>query len=299
MLRYPPTQYPETDLGLESDDYHGELIADPYRWLETTTDPKTLAWIAAQNSVTEAVLSGVSRRPRIKAELTALASYARDSVPFERGGRWFQFRNSGLQNQPVLYVMEAPDRPGTVLLDPNAEDPEGTTAVSSAAVSEDGRLLAYAYSVAGSDWQTWRVRDVASGKDTEDLVEWSKFSTAAWRKDGSGFYYLAPERPPAGEEYLAQIGQRRVMFHKIGTDQSEDEFVFASPENSYWHSLARISEDGRFLIISSFNGTAPQASLRVLDLSDPAAELTTLIDDFDSIADLVCTQGSTFFLVTD
>jgi prolyl oligopeptidase len=299
MLRYPPTRYPSTDLGSEADYYHGELVPDPYRWLETTTDPKTVAWISAQNKVTEDVLTGVADRARIRSELTELANYARHSVPFERGGRWFQFRNSGLQNQPVLHVLEAPDAPGTVLLDPNELDPDGTTAVSSAAVSGDGRLLAYSFSVAGSDWQTWRVRDVVTGTDTSDLVEWSKFSTAAWRKDGSGFYYSAPQRPPAGREYLAEIGLRRIMFHKIGTDQSEDEFVFANPEHSNWHSDAQVSEDGRFLIISTFDGTAPQAQLRVLDLSDPEAELTTLIDDFDSIADLVCTQGSTFYLVTD
>jgi prolyl oligopeptidase len=299
MLRNTPTPYPTTDLGLEADDYHGELVADPYRWLETTTDPKTVAWIAAQNKVTEDLLSGVSSRPRLKAELTAMANYARYGVPFERGGRWFQFRNGGLQNQSVLYVMETPDAPGTVLLDPNAEDAEGTTAVSSAAVSDDGRLLAYSFSVAGSDWQTWRVRDVASGEDTDDRLEWSKFSTAQWRRDGSGFYYSAPERPPAGEEYLAEIGLRRIMFHKIGTDQSEDEFIYANPENSNWNSSARVSDDGRLLIISTFDGTAPQARLRVIDLSDPAAELTTLIDDFDTIADLVAALGSTFYLITD
>ncbi len=157
-------------------------------------------------------------------------------MPFERGGRWFQFRNSGLQNQSVLHVMEAPDAPGTVLLDPNAHDPDGTTAVSSAAVSDDGRLLAYSFSVAGSDWQTWRVRDVASGEDTDDLIEWSKFSTAQWRKDGSGFYYSAAERPPAGEEYLAEIALRRIMFHKIGTDQSDDECRIRQPGE---HELAQ------------------------------------------------------------
>src|SRR5579871_2814920 len=166
MLRFPPTQYPPTELGLDSDDYHGEVVADPYRWLETTTNSKTVAWIAAQNKVTEDVLAGVARRPQIRAELTALANYARYSVPFERGGRWFQFRNSGLQNQPALYVMEAPGAPGTLLLDPNVLDLHGTTAISSAAVSDDGRLLAYSFSVAGSDWQTWRVRDVATGEDT-------------------------------------------------------------------------------------------------------------------------------------
>ena len=148
--------------------------------------------------------------------------------------------------------------------------------------------------MAGSDWQTWRVRDVATGVDTDDLVEWSKFSTAAWRKDGSGFYYSAWQRPPEGQEYLAEIALRRIMFHKIGTDQSDDECVFADPERTNWHSRAQVTDDDRFLLISSYEG--PQAQLRVLDLSDPAAELTTLIDDFDSIADLVCALGSTFFI---
>jgi prolyl oligopeptidase len=316
MLRYPSTQ-----VGLEVDDYHGELVPDPYRWLETTTDPQTAAWIAAQNEVTESVLSQVAERSMIRSRLTELADYARYSVPFERGGQWFQFRSNGSrgvsggrppgpasrgvspgpapQNQPVLYVMAAPDEPGRPLLDPNILAADGTAAVNSVAVTSDGRLLAYAISVSGSDWQTWRVRDVASGEDLDDVVEWAKFSTAAWRKDGSGFYYSAPERPPAGAEYLAETARRRIMFHKLDTDQSEDEVVFADPAGSNCHSAASVSEDGRFLIIETHQGTAPQARLQVVDLSDPTAELTPLIDDFDSIADVVSTRGSTFYLVTD
>ncbi len=294
MLRYPSTR-----AGLDADNYHGELIADPYRWLETTTDPLTIAWIAAQNEVTEGVLGQVPERDVIRSRLTELASYSRYGVPFERGGLWFQFRNLGLRNQPVLYVMGAPGDEGSPLLDPNTLSADGTAAVSSVQVSSDGRLLAYAISESGSDWQTWRVRDIASGADLDDLVEWSKFSAAAWRKDGSGFYYSAPERPPAGTEYLAEIGSRRIMFHKIGTDQSEDEFVYSNPASSNWHADAHVSDDGRFLIISASQGTAPQARIDVLDLADPAADLRPLIDDFDSIADVVTTRGSTFYLITD
>lgn len=294
MLRYPPTR-----VGLEADNYHGELVLDPYRWLEVTTDPQTAAWITAQNEVTESVLSQVAERPAIRSRVTELAGYSRYGVPFERGGRWFQFRASALENQPVLYVMQAPDEPGRALLDPNTLAADGTAAVNSVAVTSDGRLLAYAISVSGSDWQTWRVRDVASGEDLTDVVEWAKFSAAAWRKDGSGFYYSAPDRPPAGAEYLAETGRRRVMFHELGTDQSEDQFVFANPADSNWLSEASVSDDGRFLIIVSHEGTAPQAQLHVLDLSDPAAELTPLVGDFDSIADVVTTEGSTFYLVTD
>ena len=294
MLRYPSTR-----AGHEADDYHGEVVADPYRWLETTTDPETVAWIAAQNEVTENVLGQVAERPSITAMLTKLASYARYGVPFERGGRWFQFRNDGLQNQPVLYLMADADEPGRPLLDPNTLSEDGTAAVASAAVSSEGRLLAYAISVRGSDWQTWRVRDVESGEDLPDLVEWSKFSEAAWRKDGSGFYYSAPTRPPEGAEYLAEIGVRRIFFHKIGSSQGDDELVYSTPAGTNWHGDSRVSDDGRFLVITINDGTAPQSQLHVLDLTDPAAELTPLIGDFDSIADLVSTRGSTFYLVTD
>jgi prolyl oligopeptidase len=294
MLRYPTTQ-----AGHDVDNFHGEEVADPYRWLETTSDPRTAAWIAAQNEITEEVLGQVAERPSIRSRLTELASYSRHGVPFERSGRWFQFRNDGQRNQPVLYVMADPDEPGRPLLDPNTLAEDGTAAVSAAAVSSDGRLLAYAISISGSDWQTWRVRDVESGEDLPDLVEWSKFCEAAWRKDGSGFYYSAPTRPPAGAEYLAEIGVRRIFFHKIGTSQSDDELVYATPAGTNWHGDARVSDDGRFLVIAINEGTAPQAQLHVLDLTAPAAELTPLIGDFDSIADLVTTRGSTFYLVTD
>jgi prolyl oligopeptidase len=294
MLRYPSTRASD-----QADDYHGEVVADPYRWLETTSDPETAAWIAAQNELTEAVLGEVAERPAITSRLTDLASYARYGVPYERGGRWFQFRNDGLRNQPVLYVMADPDEPGRPLLDPNTLAEDGTAAVSAATVSSDGRLLAYAISVSGSDWQTWRVRDVESGEDLPDLIEWSKLCEAAWRKDASGFYYSAPTRPPEGAEYLAETGVRRIFFHKIGSRQSDDELVYATPAGTNWHGNARVTDDGRFLVIAITDGTAPQSQLHVLDLADPAAELTPLIGDFDSIADLVTTSGSVFYLITD
>ncbi len=294
MLRYPPARF-----GSDADDYHGELIPDPYRWLETTTDSETVAWIAAQNEVTEGVLSQIADRSQIRSRLAELASYARYGVPFERGGRWFQFRNNGRQNQPALYVMDAPGEAGRLLLDPNTLTEDGTAAITGADVTGDGKLLAYSISISGSDWQTWRVRDVESGTDLDDLVEWSKFSTAQWRKDGSGFYYCSPDRPPAGTEYLAEIGRRKVMFHTLGTDQSQDELVFASPADSPTRAFPRVSDDGRFLILVSNLGTAPQSRLDVLDLAADGAELQPLVDDFDSIADVVSSDGTTFYLVTD
>ena len=296
MLSYPPTAR-----GSDTDDYHGEIVADPYRWLENTTSRETTAWISSQNALTRTVLAGVGQAERaaLTELVTNLSDYPRYGVPFERGGRWFQFRNSGLQDQPVLYVMDSPGDTGQALLDPNALSPDGTVAVSGAEVSDDGRLLAYSTSAGGSDWQTWRVRDAATGEDTDDVVEWSKFSDAAWRKDGGGFYYGAPDRPEAGREYLAADGLHRIFFHRIGTSQAEDELVFARLDQPDWLPWAQVSDDGRHLIISVSAGTAPQAQLHVLDLTEPGAAMTTLIGDFESTAEVVTTVGTTFYLVTD
>jgi prolyl oligopeptidase len=174
-------------MGDAVDDYHGELIADPYRWLETTTDAETVSWIKAENELTESFLAAVPTRESIREQLTGLWDYARAGVPFERGGRWFQSRNPGLAAQPVLCCMDRPGETGRVLLDPNTLSAARTTAVSAVSVSDDGTLLAYAVSDGGSDWLTWRLRDVATGEDLADVIEWSKFSGAAWRSDGSGF----------------------------------------------------------------------------------------------------------------
>jgi prolyl oligopeptidase len=294
VLSYPPTAK-----GSDADDYHGEIIADPYRWLENTNAQETTAWITAQNALTQDWLAQAGDRDAIRERLVKLADYPKYGVPFERGGRWFEFRNSGLQDQAVLYVLDAPDDEGTVLLDPNALATDGTVAISGVAVTSDGSLLAYGTSAAGSDWQTWRVRDTSTGTDLPDVVEWAKSDDVAWRKDKSGFYYMAPEPPAPGTEYLAESGLRRILFHRIGRPQSDDEVVFTHPEHPDWYPRAQVSEDGRFLIISVYSGTAPQAQVHVLDLSEAGAALRPLVGDFESIADVVGTEGTTFYLVTD
>ncbi|HEX5189299.1 MAG TPA: prolyl oligopeptidase family serine peptidase [Streptosporangiaceae bacterium] len=296
MLSYPPTA-----TGPDADDYHGETVADPYRWLENTNSRQTAEWIAAQNALTQSVLAGVadSDRAAFTDLLTKVADYPKYGVPFERGGRWFQFRNSGLQNQPVLFVMEGPDQLGRPLIDPNELASDGTVAISGVSVTSDGSLLAYATSAKGSDWQTWRVRDTSTGEDLQDAVEWAKSDNAAWRKDKSGFYYMAPQAPVPGSEYLAENSARRILFHRIGTAQQDDAVVFESPEHPEWYPLAHVTDDGRFLVISVFAGTAPQAQIHVLDLADPGARLRPLVGGFDNIADLVGSTGTTFYLVTD
>ena len=291
--------YPSAPMGQDADDYHGELVADPYRWLESTSDPTTAAWIAAQNELTETFLAQCEDRAAVGDRLTELSDYPKYGVPFERGGRWFQFRNSGLQDQPVLYQMDAPGDPGRPLLDPNGLAADGTVSVAGAEVTSDGSLLVYSTKSAGSDWQTWHVRDVASGADLADTIEWSKFSAAAWRKDGTGFYYAASAPPRPGSEYLAAHGLQQILFHRIGTAQADDQMVFSKPDQPDWFPEVQVSHDGRLLIISVSDGTAPQARLYVQDLTSPAAGAQPVVSDFASTANLVTAIGTTLYLVTD
>jgi len=313
---------PEAARGDVVQDYHGELVADPYRWLVDTNAPETLAWVDAENARTESFLASVPARDAIRARLTELWDYPKWGVPVERGGRSFQLRNSGLLDQPVLYVVDpAPSvTPGSgsdvptatpgratgaapdgarVLLDPNLLSADGTVAVSAWAPSEDGRLLAYATSDSGSDWMTWHVRDVASGEDRRDVLEWSKFSSAAWLHDGSGFYYGAMARPDPGDEHLASSRLLEVRLHLLGTPQDADEVVFATPDEPEWLPGAEVSDDGRYLVVTVARGTFPENQLHVLDLEDPAAGFVALVGDFASAASYVTNLGREVVLRID
>src|ERR1700735_4302340 len=200
--------YPRAPQVGQVDNYHSEDIFDPYRGLEDVNDPETAAWVAAQNGLTESFLAAVPAREEISARLAGLWNYPRLGVPFQRGGLWFQTRNSGLQNQPVLSVMDAPDAAGRVLVDCNELCAAGTVGLAAVSVSPDGSKAAYATSKPGSDWLTWRVADVASGADLGDVLEQSKGSTAEWRSDSSGFYYAAMQPPPTGREHRGGTSRR-------------------------------------------------------------------------------------------
>ncbi len=288
--------YPQTATVDHLDVYHGVTVADPYRWLEDADSAETAAWVREQNAVTDAYLSRLSGRGAIRARLTELWNYARSGVPVAEGGRLFTTRNDGLQDQAILYVQDAPDAAPRVLLDPNTLSADGTVALGEWEVSPDGEWLAYSLSSGGSDWREWRVREVATATDLPDLLEWSKFSGAAWAPDSSGFWYSRyPE--PEGDELTAANSDQKLWFHRRGTPQSEDVIAYERPEHPKWGFGAEVSEDGRYLVISGWEGTERKNRVWYRDL-EGGAEVVGLFTDFDASYQVVGNEGTTWFVFT-
>ncbi len=281
--------YPEAPTSDQVDDYHGTRIADPYRPLEDSDAPASRAWIAAQNELTERVLAGSPARRAIGARLAELWDYPRAGAPWRRGDRWFRLRNTGLQDQDVLWVADGPggdgpgaDGPGAdgvggegrVLVDPNLLSEDGTTTLADVAVSERGDLVACATSDAGSDWRTWSVRRVPTGEMLPDRVPWSKFTSAAWTGDGKGFFYGRFAEPPAGAAYDAPNRDMELCYHRVGTDAASDRVVFATPEEPEWSFEPEVTDDGRLLVITVTRGTDPENRVFVADLDAGVEALT-------------------------
>jgi prolyl oligopeptidase len=290
--------YPFTHTVDQVDDYHGTLVADPYRWLEDPDSPETKAWIETQNALTFGFLARIPARDRIRRRLTELWDYPKAWAPVRRGGRSFQLRNSGLQNQDVLYVMDSLDGETRVLLDPNTLSSDGTVALSVWEVSPDGRWLAYATSASGSDWLTWRVRDVASGQDLPDVLEWSKFSGAAWRRDSSGFYYARYDAPVPGEDSTGANYDQKVYFHRPGEAQVQDTLVYERPDQKEWIFGTDVSEDGRFLILHVWQGTDVRNRVFYQDLPS-GGPVVELISELEAAYAFVGNDGPVFYLRTD
>jgi prolyl oligopeptidase len=296
----PPLNYPQTKKGNVVEVLHGHTIKDPYRWLEDPNSPETGTWVEAQNKLTFAYLEKIERRKAIHDRLTKLWNYERYGVP-SREGAWTIFsKNDGLQNQAVIYKATSLTAAPEVLLDPNQLSNDGTVALSGMSFSEDGKLMAYATSASGSDWMEWRVRDVASGKDLSDLVQWSKFSGAAWKKDGAGFYYSRYDAPKEqGEAFKAVNKFQKVYFHRIGTTQEKDELVYERPDQPDWGFGADVTDDGRWLLIFQSEGTNRENRIFLKDLSDPKGKIEPFLDRFDASYNVIGNDGSTFYVVTD
>ncbi|BDU71053.1 prolyl oligopeptidase family serine peptidase [Mesoterricola silvestris] len=281
------------------DDYFGTKVADPYRWLEDDNAPETKAWVAAQNQATFAHLAAIPQRKAILERLRALQDYEKYSAPRKEGKNYFYSYNSGLQNQAVVYVTPDPAKAGKVLLDPNGLSKEGTMALAGMSPSPDGRLVAYAVAAAGSDWKTWKVRDVATGRDLPDELQWTKFANVAWNRKGTGFFYVAYAAPGQGEALKGVTKSPKVRFHAMGTPQADDTLVYERPDQPEWYLSPDVSDDGRWLTIHISKGDAPEQSVLLKDLRKPGAKMTPFLDRFDARYSPVGNKGDVFYFKTD
>jgi len=293
-------EYPVTKTIDHTDDYHGTTVADPYRWLEDDVreSDDVAAWVESQNKVTFAYLESLPERKAIEDRLTELWDYEKYSAPSKRGGRYYFSKNDGLQNQFVLYVQETLDDEPRVLIDPNTWSDDGTVALGGTVFSDDGKYVAYGVAEAGSDWTTWRVMEIVSGKVLDDEIQWVKYSGAEWAADSSGFYYGRFEEPEEGEEFQGLTFNQKVYFHKAGTPQSEDTLIYERPDEPEWGFGTDATEDGRYLVVTVWVGTDDRYRVMYKDLHNPGAEMIDLIDNFEFDYTFIGSEGSVFFFIT-
>jgi len=284
--------YPAAPKSSQADNYFSTKVPDPYRDLENADAPATRKWIEAENKLTFDYLAAIPERKAINDKLTAVWNYEKYSVPFHEGGRYFFTKNTGLQNQSVLY--SGPVLPGEAkpLLDPNTLAKDGTVALSGMDVTDDGKLLAYGLAVAGSDWQEWKVRDIASGQDLPDDVQWVKFSNASWKKDGSGFFYSRYDAPASADQLKQTNYFHKLYFHKLGTAQKADQLVYERKDHKDWNFSGAVTEDGRILIINVSQGTDPKNRIFYKNLELPNAPVVELLNKQDASYEFIGYEGS-------
>ena len=238
-----------------TDSYFGTKVADPYRWMEDLNSPELKQWIDAENVITFKCLDAVGARRAAEARIMSCSNHPRVSVPFYEGGHWFYYRNTGLQRQAVIVSRETLTGAERIVIDPNQLSPDGSVALSGFDPSPDGRHFTYGQSAGGSDWSTYHVRELATGKQLPDTIEWVKFSEIAWTEDGEGFFYGRYPAPPAGRMLEAAIRDKKIYYHLLGTPQSADRLIYERPDAPELFIDAVRDETGRYLWIETAKGT--------------------------------------------
>ncbi|MEE9162110.1 MAG: prolyl oligopeptidase family serine peptidase [Candidatus Neomarinimicrobiota bacterium] len=270
--RYPPARQAAV-----VDDYHGTPVPDPYRWMEDPDDAETLAWVTAQNELTRAYLDAIPAREKLLERITELWNYPRYEVPERHGDHYYYLKNDGLQDQSVLYRALALDAAPEVVLDPNAFSADGTIALTDLYFSHDGRYLAYGTAESGSDWQTYRIRDLRAGEDLSDEIRYTKFTSIAWQADNAGFYYTRFPEEGLLDMTVDQTRDSKVFWHALGTPQSRDRSVYFDADHPDYGYSPEISEDGQYLFIYEWHGTDDRNGLLVRS-GDDNGPFTRLIE---------------------
>lgn len=270
--------YPKAEKVDTVDVYFGTEVADPYRWLENDTSAATAAWVEAENKVTNEYLAQIPFRKQLLERLTDLANYEKIGAPFKKHGKYYFYKNDGLQNQSVLYVQDSLEGEPRVFLDPNKLSDDGTVALTGLSFSHDGKYAAYTISRSGSDWTEIYVLDTATGQLLDDHIEWAKFTGAAWQ--GDGFYYSAYDAPVKGKEFSNVNENHKVYYHKIGTPQTEDKLIYQNPAYPKRFYYTGTSEDERILFVYE-SGAGRGNNLFIKDLKKANAPFIQLTTDFD------------------
>lgn len=288
--------YPEAIKDNTVDTYFGTEVADPYRWLENDTSQATSAWVKAENDITNAYLARIPFRNKLKERLTQLTNYEKIGTPFKKNGKYYFYKNDGLQNQNVLYVKETLDGEAKVLLDPNKLSDDGTVALNGISFSKDGKYMAYAISRSGSDWIEIYVIDLATGELTDDHILWAKFSGASWQ--GDGFYYSAYDAPTNGKEYSNINENHKIYYHKIGDPQSKDQLIYQNPQYPKRFYSASTDEDEKILFIDE-SGAGSGNNLSLKDLTKTNAPLIPMTEDYNFIYMPIEVIGNTIYVLTN
>ena len=296
MMHAQGLQYPKAEKDGTVDEYFGEKVSDPYRWLENDTSAQTTAWVEAENKVTNAYLQKIPFRDKLLKRLTELSGYEKIGAPSKHHGKWYFSRNDGLQNQYVIYVKDQLDGEARVFLDPNKLSSDGTVALKSLSFSHNGRWAAYAISRSGSDWQEFFVIDLQTGELTNDHIEWAKFSDASWL--GDGFYYSAYDRPTEGKEFSNMNAGMKIYYHKIGTPQSDDELFFQNPaEPMRFYEIEVNDEETLMYLVES--GAGAGNNLYVRDLRKKDALFIQMTNDMDYLYSPLYNEGDCLYLYTN
>ncbi len=294
-------KYPETQRIDHEDIYHGVKVEDPYQWLEKDVrqSEQVRDWVKAQNEVTYEYLKYLPKREQIRKRITELWDYEKYSVPSKVGGRYFISRNDGLQNHSVVYVMDSLDSEKRVLFNPNKWSEDGTMALGGLVVSDDGKLAAYGIQESGSDWRTWKVRNIDTGQDLADTLKYLKFTDVTWDHESRGFFYSKYPDPDPNEQFISLNQEMKVMYHTLGTSQEDDVVVYYRPDHPEWGYDTKVTDDGRYLILTIWTGTDNKYRIMYKDLNRPFAMPVDLIENFDNEYSFIDNDGPIFFFGTD
>lgn len=288
--------YPATDKEDVSNEYFGVNVPDPYRWLEDDNSESTKSWVRKQNDVTFSYLDEISFRDNIAKRLEEIWNYEKYSTPFKENGKYYFFKNDGLQNQSVLYVQDNLNGEPRMVLDPNKFSEDGSSSLGSYSFSNDGRYMAYGVSEGGSDWRTVYVRDLKTGKDLDDELKWIKFSGMSWKDDG--FFYSRYNEPEEGGELSAKNDFHQVYYHKVGTAQTDDQLVFLDRDNPERNFYVNTTEDERFLSLAASESTSGNA-LYFRDLKKKDQDFTPVVEGFDSDFWVIDNFGDKLLVMTN